>query len=250
MTLFSAMFLVPGILCILYCIGIGLFMGYGTKFFLVWGVLGTALCLFAGLLSHPLWTERLPSALKAGIITVIGAGFILFAIIEGLILGQFGAKASSGADYCLILGAQMKDHGPSDVLRRRLDTAIVYLNENPDTKVIVSGGKGANEPVTEALGMYEYLVERGIASDRILLEEESGNTVENLQFTCKFLDPEEDSVVLVTNNFHMFRALGIARNMGYEKISGLAADSYPLMVPNNLLREFLGVIKDGLAGNL
>ncbi len=246
----SVLILFFGILCILYCISIGLFMGYGTKFFLVWGILGVTLCLFSGMISHQLWTDRLPSALKAGILTVIGSGLILFMIIEGLILGQFGAKAQPGADYCLILGAQMKANGPSDVLQRRLDAAVAYLGENPDTKAIVSGGKGVNEPVTEAFGMYEYLVERGIAPDRILLEEESGNTVENLQFSSKFLDPDKDSVVLVTNNFHMFRALGIARKTGYEKISGLAADSYPLMVPNNLLREFLGVIKDGLAGNL
>lgn len=241
---------VLGILCVLYCIGIGLFMGYGTRFFLIWGVMGAGFMGLGWVLAHKEWTHSLPAWFRTTFLAVAGAGILVFLLIEGLILAQFGAKAPDDADYCLILGAQMKSHGPSDVLRRRLDTAIAYLEENPQTMVIVSGGQGANEPVTEARGMYEYLTQRGIAPERILLEEKSGNTWENLHYSSELLDPEKDSVVLVTNNFHVFRATGIAKKMGYENLSGLAADSYPFMVPNNMLREFLGVIKDSLVGNL
>ncbi len=250
MSIATVMLLVLGILCILYCIGIGLFMGYGTRFFLIWSVIGGGLIALGWLLAHKEWIDRLPLWFRTTALVVAGIGLLVFLLIEGLILAQFRAKAPAGADYCLILGAQMKSHGPSDVLRRRLDKAIVYLEENPETKVIVSGGKGANEPVTEAQGMYEYLTQKGIAAERILLEEKSGNTWENLHYSSEFLDPVKDSVVLVTNNFHMFRATGIAKKMGYEKVNGLSADSYPYMVPNNLLREFLGVIKDSLVGNL
>lgn len=241
---------VLGILCVLYCIGIGLFMGYGTRFFLIWGVMGVGLMGLGWILAHKEWIYSLPVWFRTTCGIAAGVGILVFLLVEGLILAQFGAKAPAGADYCLILGAQMKSHGPSDVLRRRLDTAITYLEENPQTMVIVSGGQGANEPVTEARGMYEYLTQRGIAPERILLEEKSENTWENLHYSGELLDPEKDSVVLVTNNFHVFRATGIARKMGYENLSGLAADSYPFMVPNNLLREFLGVIKDSLVGNL
>ncbi len=225
-------------------------MGYGTRFFLIWGVIGAGFIGLGRILAHKEWLERLPVWFKTIFLAVAGVGFLIFLLIEGLILSRFGAKAPEGADYCLILGAQMKSHGPSDVLRRRLDTAIIYLEENPETMVIVSGGQGVNEPVSEAAGMYEYLTQRGIAPERILLEEKSRNTRENLCYSSKLLDPAKDSVVLVTNNFHVFRATGIARKMEYENLSGLAADSYPFMVPNNMLREFLGVIKDFLAGNL
>ena len=194
--------------------------------------------------------KALPGWLKAAAAIIAAVCLLVFVVVEGMILSQFGARAADGADYCLILGAQMKNHGPSDVLRRRLDVAIEYLEENPETTVIVSGGQGANGPVTEAQGMYEYLVERGIAAERIIQEDASGNTRENLQYSSAFLDMTRDSVVVVTNNFHVFRATGIARKMGYENVSGLAADSYPLMVPNNLLREFFGVIKELLVGNL
>lgn len=246
----SVIFIALGILCLLYCISIGLFMGYGTNFFLIWGVGGVCLTALGWLIGQEKRMKALPGWLKAGAVIMGSVCLIIFLVVEGLILSQFGAQAPDGADYCIILGAQMKTHGPSDVLRRRLDTAIEYLDTNPDTAVIVSGGQGANEPMPEAQGMYEYLVEKGIDEERILMEANSGNTWGNLHYSSAFLNPAEDSVALVTNNFHVFRATGIARKMGYEKVSGLAADSYPLMVPNNLLREFFGVIKDFLVGNL
>lgn len=246
----SIIFLVLGIICLLYCIGILLFVGYGTRFFLVWGVIGVCLTALGWLFAHKERMEGIPGWLKAGAVVLAGAGLLVFVLVEGLILSRFGAKPLAGADYCIILGAQMKESGPSDVLKRRLDAAVVYLNENPETKAIVSGGQGANEPVTEALGMYEYLVGQGIEPSRILLEEASGNTWGNLYYSSELLDKGEDSVVIVTNNFHVFRALGIAEKMGYEKVSGLAADSYAGMLPNNMLREFFGVIKDSLTGNL
>ena len=78
-------------------------------------------------------------------------------IIEGMIVSQFHATAQEGADYVIILGAQWKTSGPSYVLQKRLDKAIEYLNANPETKVIVSGGQGYNEPISEAEGMQGYL---------------------------------------------------------------------------------------------
>lgn len=115
--------------------------------------------------------------------------------------------------------------------------------------VIVSGAKGSNEPVSEAQGMYDYLVNAGIAPERILMEEASRNTYENLEYSGQLLDRQRDSVVLVTNNFHMYRALKLAKGAGYRQIGGLSASTYPWMLPNNLLREFFGVVKDFCAGN-
>lgn len=237
-----------GGLCLLYCIFILFFMGFGTWFFLVWGMAGLVLCLWGGLLVRGR-TERLPRWLKVCWGLLVGIGLTVFLVVEGLIFTKLGAAAEPGADYCIILGAQMKTNGPSDVLRRRLDQAITYLQENPETLVIVSGAKGSNEPVSEARGMYDYLTAAGIDGERILLEEASRNTCENLEFSGQLLNRESDRVVLVTNNFHMYRALKLAAGAGYEQVQGLAASTYPWMLPNNLLREFLGVVKDFCAGN-
>lgn len=237
-----------GLLCLLYCLFIFLFMGFGTWFFLIWGLGGLALMGWGWLLAGQK-TKEIPGWTKVCWGLLIGAGLAALLVTEGLIFTEFGAKARPGADYCIVLGAQMKSNGPSDVLKRRLDRALVYLRENPETLVIVSGCQGSNEPVSEARGMYDYLVGAGIAPERIQLEEASRNTCENLEFSGKLLERQEHSVVLVTNNFHMYRALRLAKGAGYEHVEGLAASSYPPMLPNNLLREFLGVVKDFMAGH-
>jgi len=239
-----------GVLCLLYCLMIGLFMGYGTKFFLVWGVMGLGFLAAGYLVKNSQLLGRIPGQLKMGAGILAAAGILLFLIIEGMILSRFMAAAPDGADYCIILGAQLKENGPSDVLERRLDTAIPYLEANESTIAIVSGGQGANEPKAEAEGMYEYLVAAGIDPSRILLEDQSDNTGTNLKYSGRLLNKEEDTVVVVTSNFHVFRAVLIAGKEGYENVYGLAADSFPGMLPNNMLREFLGIIKDFVVGNL
>lgn len=237
-------------LCGIYCLGIGLFVRFGSFFFLVWGVIGCFFAAWAWVLTHPSVHERIPGWARITFRVLVAAGALLLLIIEGMILSQFHAVAADGADYVVILGAQWRTSGPSYVLQKRLDRAIGYLEANPDTKVIVSGGQGYNEPISEAEGMKSYLTDAGIDPERILMEDQSTNTTQNLIFSSELLDPAEDSVVIVTNNFHMFRALAIAKKQGYAHVEGLAAGMYPITMPNNLLREACGVVKDFAANHL
>ena len=135
------------------------------------------------------------------------------------------------------------------VLKYRLDQAYDYLKDNEATICIVSGGQGSNEPCTEAEAMERYLEDRGITSSRIIREDRSRNTLENLRFS-KELIKEGASVGIVTNNFHMFRGVAIAKKQGYTDVCGIPASSNPIYLPNNMLREFFGVIKDKLRGNI
>lgn len=239
--------IILGILCIFYCISI-FFVGFGTRFFLVWSVMGAAF-IFLGIAVDKKWFDSFPMWIKVAFGGFVLAGTILFLVVEGMILSKVGATGMPNADYCVILGAQWKRQGPSEPLRRRLDTAVEYLEQNPETKVIVSGGRGTDEIIAEADGMAEYLKNAGIAEDRILIENQSGNTNENLLFSAGLFNKEASSVVIVTNNFHVFRALQLAKKQGYQA-EGLAASSVAWMLPNNLLREFVGVLKDFLVGNL
>lgn len=131
-----------------------------------------------------------------------------------------------------------------------IQTAIDYLNENPDTICIVSGGQGANEPFSEAKGMADYLTEHGIEEERILLEEKSTNTVENIEYSKALMEQPYDGVGIVTNNFHVFRAVRIAKVRGLESVYGIAADSNVLYLPNNVLRECCGIFKDWIMKNM
>jgi uncharacterized SAM-binding protein YcdF (DUF218 family) len=123
-----------------------------------------------------------------------------------------------------------------------LDRAIQYLENNPETICIVSGGKGYNEPFAEAVVMADYLKEKGISEDRILLEAESTNTEENIINSMALME-KGTSVGIVTNNFHVFRAVHIAKREGLERVCGIAADTTALYLPNNMLREFFAVVR-------
>lgn len=237
-------------LCMLYCLSILFFMGYGTLFFLIWGVIALGLTGMSYLFLCPEKAERIPKWIRRGFLTVALLGMILFVCVEGLIFSGFGQRAKPGADVVIVLGAQWKNGGPSYVLAKRLDAALAYLKDNPDTKVVVSGGQGSDEPISEAEGMAGYLQAAGIEPERILQENASTDTNENLEFSANLLDRTQDRVVIVTNNFHVYRAMKIAQKKGYVHVEGLAADSYPTMLPNNLLREFFGMAKDFCAGNL
>lgn len=153
-------------------------------------------------------------------------------------------------DYIIVLGAQVKEDGPSIVLQYRLDKAISYLSDNPTTRCIVSGGQGDNEPFSEAEGMYNYLVANGVDSERIILEDQSTSTVENIRNSKALLNDLYNSVGIVTNDFHVFRAVRIAKVQGLKNISGIAAESNAFYLPNNVLRECCGILKDWLFGNI
>lgn len=242
-------FALAGIASILYCAGIAL-AGFGTWFFLVWAGIGAGCLILSAIFRNEKLMIAIPRWIKGVCLGIFCMGMLLFISVEGMILAKYNVQAAPGADYVIILGAQWKSTGPSEVLRRRLDQAIRYLAGNPGTKVIVSGGKGGNEPVAEAEGMQGYLIQRGVDASRILVENASSNTCENLVFSGRLLDPEKDRVVIVTSNFHMFRALKIAQKQGYANVEGQSAGSVPGMAPNNLLREFLGVLKDFWVENL
>ncbi len=169
-------------------------------------------------------------------------GLIFFVAVEGLIISNFSNQGEKDLDYIIVLGAKIYASGPSVVLKYRLDKAVDYLEENPKTKCIVTGGQGHNEPFPEAEGMAAYLKKKGISEDRILLERESKVTAENISGSLELME-EGSSVGIVTNNFHVFRALQIAKSQGLRNVCGIAADSNLVFLPNNLLREFLAEVK-------
>ena len=239
-----------GILCLIYFICIAFFVGHGTNFYFIWLLLGCGSILLSILIRKGIWANRFPVWFKRIFIILVCLGMSIFLIVEGLILSGFSKSVPEGLDYLVVLGAQMKRSGPSRALQYRLDAAIDYLTKNPDTYVIVSGGQGSDEHISEAQGMYDYLVEKGISAERIQKEDQSKNTFQNLTFSAEYLDKERDSVGVVSNNFHVFRAVRIARKAGYQKVHGIAARGEPFLQLNNMMREFLGVMKDFLVGNM
>lgn len=233
-------FTVLAVLCVVYS-GMVLATGSGTSFFLVWIGLAVLSFLFGYSIWKSFW-KKVPRLVKGICIAVIAVGFTAFFIVEGCIISQMHEKGKAGLDYIIVLGAQVRESGPSAALKYRLDEAVEYLEDNPKTICIVSGGQGANEPYSEAEGMAQYLKEQGIDASRILLEDKSLNTEQNMEYS-KALIKDGASVGIITNDFHLFRAKQIARKYGLDNVCGIAAKSTPVYLPNNMLREFLAEIK-------
>ena len=242
--------LLLGALCLGYFLCIAFFTGHGTNFYFIWLFLGAGAMSLSLLLKKGIWEQRIPGWFRKIFVALVCVGILAFVLVEGLVISGFSQKAPEGLDYLVVLGAQMKRSGPSRVLQYRLDEAYLYLEKNGDTRVIVSGGQGADEHIPEAQGMYDYLVGKGIAPERIIQEGQSRNTFQNLAFSGEFLDKEKDRVGIVSNDFHVFRAVRIARKAGYENVYGIAAKGEPFLQPNNMMREFFGVMKDFLMGNM
>lgn len=240
--------LVLAILCGIY--GVGIMMAWsGSQFYLVWYLLAVVMAaLHIGIQRGIL--VRIPRGIlvAAGVMVLIG--IVTVVVTFALMLSQFHAAGGNDPNVIIVLGAQVRTDGPSRVLRYRLDTAYDYLEAHPEVTCVVSGGQGWNEPEPEAEGMARYLIERGMDPARIQIENQSANTVQNLQLSAALLDKEADRVAVVTNNFHVYRGTALARGAGYRNVSGIAAPSDLFYLPNNMLRETCGILKDWLAGNL
>ena len=135
---------------------------------------------------------------------------------------------------------------PSPTLLARLDLALQQAARYPDVPVVVSGGTGFGGHPSEAQVMGGYLRAHGLAAGRILQEERSTSTDENLRFSRPLLAAHgvdaSAPVRLVTSDFHTIRARWIARRAGYSRVQAVGAPT-PLYVRYNAwLREYFAFV--------
>ena len=190
----------------------------------------------------PLWLKVLLGLVLAGVVT--------FGALFGAVLYGSHDHIRGDPQVMVILGCQVKPWGPSVLLQDRLDKALDYLEDHPDLTIVVSGGQGPDEPVSEARCMYDYLTEHGVDEAQILMEDQSHNTVENLRYTMDLLaeagcDTTADMVV-VSNGFHLTQVWMLWSRVcgGDYNLSTLAAPSSH--VPSRLkmyIREPLALVK-------
>lgn len=206
-------------------------------------VLGLLFLLCGIFLRHiPKWTLWL---FAAG--TAVVAAFVLFLFLYG----NADSKTYT-EDAVIILGAGIQGKEVSDNLKNRLDCAIAYHTENPDTVIIVSGGQGPQEDITEALAMERYLLANGIPEQQIIKEEKATSTAENFRFSKALLDQKlrvSYSVAFITSDYHVFRAEKIARLAGFDTINHYHNTTPWYMILPNGLRECLAVVKLWVLGS-
>ncbi len=230
---------------------------YGLKFVLsetkmrfhyLWFFLAVVLVAPSALIAAGLW-ESIPLALRR----VPAVALVLFAAYEAavgaVIARHYRDKAAPGLDYVVVLGAQVLEGKPGRTFGRRLDAACAYMAENPHARCIVCGAQGPSESVPEAYAGRDYLVAHGVENERILLEDRSYSTAQNLRHAAELVDAQHDKIGIVTNDYHVARSLALARKAGLSHASGIAVRSYERFPLNSIVRESFAWAKDVLAGN-
>ena len=165
-----------------------------------------------------------------------------FVICNIIIFIYAHQKPAANADTLVVLGSQVVGT-PAQApltLQIRLNTAFNYLQDNPNTKVIVCGGRGSDESATEASVMADYLIKKGIESSRVYLEDRSRRTAQQFVYANQVLPLGK--TVVVTNDFHILRSIMLAKRSNIDNISGLSA---PLSYSN--FDKYIAMIREPLA---
>ena len=176
------------------------------------------------------------------------AGLIVFLTVEGLIL-SYGESdpPEEAASAVIVLGAGVNGRTPSLTLQTRIEAAAVYLKAHPDIPAVLSGGQGPGEDITEAQAMYTALTARGIPAERLLLEERSTSTAENIAFSRELLAERgidaAGTVAIVTNDFHQYRAQRIAADNGLKTVGVPAELPWWWLTANYYVREAFALVK-------
>ena len=171
----------------------------------------------------------------------LGCLFLLF--LGSLMLRAMDRGEHDDYDALIVLGAAVHGDRVTWVLSNRLDTAYDYAVAHPNTTLVVSGGQGDGESVTEASAMAGYLVRRGIDQSRILQEDKATSTAENFAFSKAIIDEQlgkDATIGFVTTRFHVYRAGRVALKGGIPA-RGLGAPDVWYLAINNFLRECVGI---------
>ena len=209
------------------------------------------LCLIGILLFYNLCYLTMPKypkttrVVKSLFTIVLCIGILIVGITEILIIRTSFGDKDEDFDYMLVLGAKVRQDGPSVSLMDRIKATAAYMEEHPDVIAIVSGGQGPDEPMTEAQCMYEQLVKLGVDPDRIWLEEKATSTWENLHFAMNLIEEKTgqrpEKIGLLSSEYHLFRAKMFARACGVEAVGIPARTSRISQMVNHFMREVAGV---------
>ena len=184
---------------------------------------------------------------KRVLLALVCLGLVAFGYLESLVIRGAHTDGRAEAAQCVvILGAGVNGTTPSLMLSSRLQAALDFIADKPDIPIICSGGQGPGEDISEARAMYDALTDRGIDPARLILEEQSANTRQNLQNSLALLpDDYHKTVAIVTNDFHMGRVRLLLNAAGPGRVVEVPAKlPWWWLSANYYLRESFAVVND------
>jgi len=238
--------IVLGIVCIIYCALVVLIIGTGHWFNFAFGIVGFVLML-DGILFDELkkLNKKCPKVISILIVAVILLCFINFSIFEAKAIAIGRLEAIANAKYMIVLGAKVNGTTPSLEFNARIEKAIEYAKENPNTIIILTGGKGSDEGIAESEAAKRKFLSAGINEDRIYIETKSTTTNENFIYAKEIVEKQgsiDDCVLIVSSQFHLYRASNLAQNNGFLNISTLGSVGLKILLPQYYVREYAATI--------
>lgn len=244
MLIIDKIFILLGLVLEIYCIVLSVTMG-PISFAVPMALMGAGLMAVGGL----------PLIFREGLIPLIGhrllvpaviAVFCIMAVSECFVLHGIAAKDVSPVDYTIVLGAGLRGDKVPLTLRTRLQAA---LDADGGEVIVVSGGQGPRETVTEASAMKKWLIEKGVEPERILAEDRSTDTHENLTFSAELIEAHSGKAIsdvkvrIISSDFHCTRAKLLAGRLGYGKVTACGGKTPAALIPVNHIRESMALIK-------
>ena len=233
------------VICLMLAVFFQFFMlGYSFTVMVLLGI--AAILLVYALLpvlakTHPLTARRFKRVVTA----LVCIGLIVVGVTEFFIIRASLGEPKESCDYVVVLGAKVRESGPSASLWDRIYGARDYLEDHPDVIAIVSGGQGPEEPMTEAKAMKDALVDLGIDESRIWMEDKATSTWENLNFSLDLIEEKTgsrpDKIGIVSSEYHLFRASLFADACGVDSVLIPAQTSIFTQRINHFMREVAGV---------
>jgi uncharacterized SAM-binding protein YcdF (DUF218 family) len=241
-----------GIILIGYTLIINLLSSVNISFSNTIGFLGLCLIIYHFLrilLKDKQYFIFVSKALKP----IIYIGLACFIILQ-IIIVSYPKKNNAPTDYILVLGAGLRNGTELSLsLKDRLDTALKYIDTyNSNSYIVVSGGQGSDEDISEALAMENYLIDNSIPKDKIILEDKSVNTFENFKFSKLKIEEHsnkpisDSSIKIITTDFHAFRSNLLAKRTGYTDITLYTTKTVPYLIPILYSRESIAIVKSFL----
>ncbi|WP_304942525.1 YdcF family protein [Vallitalea guaymasensis] len=246
MGLLAILSLVIGGFSILYFLFLTI-LNAGAGFSFFWILLSVmAFCMFFIFRNYEGVKEHVPKLIRYVVFLLIIIVIMIFIVVQSFIIKDSIKRDNyDSTDYVIVLGARVKGTTISLTLSHRLEIAYKYLIDNTTSKAILAGGKGPGEDISEAEAMKRYLLNKGINEDRLIMENKSTSTQENIRNSFELINAYNDapSVTIITSDFHVYRAKKIAEKY-CQDIQGIPSRTHPPLIVHYYVREFFAVLKD------
>ncbi len=192
--------------------------------------------------SLPLWHTKAGKIILCCIAVLIVVA-VTYAVFLSVMMANAYDSRPEKPNVVVVLGCGVKGTRPTQMLTYRLDAAYEYLTENDGVMCVVSGGQGKGEDISEAEAMKRYLIEKGLPEERIITEDRSTSTEENLSYTAEILKEMglPLDITIVSDGYHQYRASLIARDCGYENVYSISGFTRLYLLPTYWLREWLAL---------